>query len=47
MWRDREAFLAWTKSEAFRAAHKGAKSSDDMYEAAPVLECFESVQALS
>jgi heme-degrading monooxygenase HmoA len=46
-WRDREAFLAWTKSEAFRAAHKGAKSSGDMYDGAPVLECFDSVQELS
>lgn len=47
MWRDREAFLAWTKSEAFRAAHKGAKASDDLYDGPPVLECFDSVQELT
>lgn len=46
MWRDQEAFEAWTKSEAFRAAHKGAKSSADMYDGPPVLEIFESVQEL-
>lgn len=46
MWRDRTAFEAWTKSEAFRAAHKGAKSSAEMYDGPPVLEVFESVQEL-
>ncbi|MGP1358430.1 antibiotic biosynthesis monooxygenase family protein [Roseicyclus sp.] len=47
LWTDREAFLAWTRSEAFRAAHKGAKSSDGMYDGPPVLECFESVQEIA
>lgn len=46
LWRDEAAFKAWTTSEAFRAAHKGAKSSSDMYDGPPVLEVFESVQAL-
>jgi heme-degrading monooxygenase HmoA len=44
-WRDRAAFEAWTKSEAFRAAHKGAKSNAGMYDGPPVLEVFESVQS--
>jgi len=47
LWADREAFLAWTKSDAFRAAHKGARSSGAMYDGPPVLECFESVQAIA
>lgn len=47
MWRDEAAFTAWTKSEAFRAAHKGAKSSGDMYDGPPELEIFESVQSLT
>jgi heme-degrading monooxygenase HmoA len=47
LWSDRDAFLAWTKSEAFRAAHRGAKTSDAMYDGAPVLECFESVQSIA
>ncbi|AHM05040.1 Heme-degrading monooxygenase IsdG [Roseibacterium elongatum DSM 19469] len=47
MWRDKAAFEAWTKSEAFRRAHKGAKSSGEMYDGPPVLEVFETVQELS
>ncbi len=46
LWADRASFEAWTKSEAFRAAHKGAKSSGAMYDGPPVLECFDSVQAI-
>ncbi|MGR3497122.1 antibiotic biosynthesis monooxygenase family protein [Citreimonas sp.] len=47
VWRDEAAFRDWTKSEAFRAAHAGAKSSGDMYLGAPELEAFEAVQVLS
>ncbi|MDG4648349.1 antibiotic biosynthesis monooxygenase [Roseibacterium sp. SDUM158017] len=46
LWSGRDAFEAWTRSEAFRAAHKGAKSSGAMYDGPPVLECFESVQEI-
>lgn len=46
MWENAEAFTAWTKSEAFRAAHAGAKSSGEMYDGPPVLELFESVQRI-
>ncbi|HBS48789.1 MAG TPA: antibiotic biosynthesis monooxygenase [Rhodobacteraceae bacterium] len=46
IWRDEESFRAWTKSEAFRTAHAGAKSSEGMYRGAPELECFEAVQVL-
>lgn len=45
-WRDEASFLAWTKSEAFRAAHKNAKSSGEMYDGPPVLELFTSVQEI-
>ncbi len=47
IWSDEESFTAWTKSEAFRAAHGGAKSSAHMYQAAPELEIFEAVQVLT
>ena len=47
LWRDKAAFEAWTRSEAFRAAHKGAKSSSDLYAGPPVLEVFTSVQEIS
>jgi heme-degrading monooxygenase HmoA len=46
LWSDREAVLDWTKSEAFRAAHKGVKPSETMYDGPPVLECFDSVQSI-
>lgn len=44
-WDSREAFEDWTRSEAFRAAHKGSKSHSDLYLAAPELEIFETVQS--
>jgi len=43
MWRDREAFEAWTRSEHFRAAHASAGDTRDMYLGPPQLELFESV----
>ena len=46
-WDTEENFVAWTKSEAFRAAHKGAGGNKDLYHDAPELEIFETVQALS
>jgi len=45
-WESEAAFSAWTKSEAFRAAHQGAKGPSDMYLEPPELEVFESVQEL-
>ena len=44
IWESAAAFNAWTKSEAFRAAHKGAGESRDIYLGPPELEIFESVQ---
>ncbi|MFY9211606.1 MAG: antibiotic biosynthesis monooxygenase [Aestuariivita sp.] len=46
-WADEEAFQGWTKSEAFRAAHKGAGGSRDLYLEPPALEIFETVQELT
>ncbi len=46
-WESEGAFLAWTKSEAFREAHKDAGGNKHMYEGAPELEIFETVQELS
>ena len=46
IWADEASFRDWTKSDAFRAAHGGAKSSGHMYEGAPELEIFEAVQVL-
>ena len=46
-WDSEEAFRNWTTSEAFRAAHKGAGGSKDLYLEPPELEIFETVQELS
>jgi heme-degrading monooxygenase HmoA len=46
-WESQAHFLAWTKSEAFREAHKGAGGNKDLYLGPPELEVFESVQELS
>lgn len=43
VWESREAFEAWTKSEAFRKAHANAGSRRDIYVGHPQLECFEAV----
>jgi len=46
-WESEAAFEAWTKSEAFRAAHRGAGGHKDLYAGAPELEIFESVQSIT
>lgn len=44
VWQSRQAFEAWTRSEAFRKAHAGAgKTSEGIYAGPPKLELFESV----
>lgn len=45
-WESRAAFEGWTRSEAFRAAHKNAGGSRDLYLEPPHLEVFETVQTL-
>lgn len=46
-WESEDAFRAWTRSEAFRKAHAGAGGSGDLYEGAPELEIFDSVQEIT
>ena len=43
IWESREAFEAWTKSEAFRQAHANACGKKDMYLGPPQFEGFEVV----
>lgn len=45
-WRDEAVYLAWTRSDAFRAAHRNAGVHSDIYLAAPELELFTSVQQI-
>lgn len=46
-WESQAAFEDWTRSEAFRAAHKGAGGHSDLYLEGPKLEIFETVQELA
>lgn len=43
VWESEEAFINWTKSEAFRKAHANARPAKDIYLGPPQLECFNSV----
>lgn len=45
-WESEAAFRAWTTSEAFRAAHAGARGHAEIYAGPPELETFESVQSV-
>ena len=43
IWESEDCFLNWTKSEAFRLAHKGAGKQSDIYIGHPVFEGFNVV----
>ena len=42
-WESKQDFINWTKSEAFRLAHKNAGQHQDLYLGAPNFEGFEVV----
>ena len=44
VWRSKDDFLAWTKSDAFRKAHAGAGAAKPVYLGPPVFEGFEVVE---
>lgn len=46
IWASREAFVEWTRSQAFRDAHKNAGGHSDLYLEAPRFEGFEVVQTI-
>ena len=46
VWASKEAFSAWTTSEQFRAAHRGAAGTKPMYLGHPEFEGFEVIQTL-
>ncbi|MEM9420914.1 MAG: antibiotic biosynthesis monooxygenase [Pseudomonadota bacterium] len=43
IWASEEDFTAWTKSEAFRAAHKNAGENKHLYLGPPQFEGFTTV----
>ena len=46
IWDDYGAFEAWTTSEAFRAAHRGAGGNKPLYLGHPEFEGFEVIQTV-
>ena len=42
-WKSEDDFIAWTKSEAFKLAHKNAGQHKDLYIGPPQFEGFEVV----
>lgn len=44
VWRSREDFEAWTRSEAFRASHRDAGENKPLYLGHPNFEGFEVIQ---
>jgi heme-degrading monooxygenase HmoA len=46
LWDSAAAFTDWTRSEAFRAAHRGAAAHAEIYLGPPELEVFEAVQTI-
>ncbi len=46
VWRSREDFEAWTQSEAFRAAHRGAGDHKPLYLGHPRFEGFDVLQTV-
>ena len=45
-WQSKAAFEAWTRSEAFRLAHRDAGQNKPLYLDHPQLECFEVRQTV-
>ena len=42
-WETKEHFIDWTKSDAFRKAHKGVRAQNDIYLGHPNFEGFEVI----
>ena len=42
-WKSEDDFSNWTRSDAFRQAHKGASEHSDVYLGHPVFEGFEVI----
>ena len=47
IWRSRDDFEAWTRSEAFRQAHRDAGQNRPLYLGHPEFEGFEVVQTIA
>lgn len=46
IWRNRDDFVNWTKSEQFRNAHRNAGGSKTLYLGPPQFEGFDAVEGI-
>ena len=46
VWESKDAFVAWTQSEHFRAAHRNAGDNRPLYLGHPEFEGFEVLQTV-
>jgi len=46
IWADQDAFVAWTQSEHFRAAHRNAGGNKPLYLGHPEFEGFQVIQTV-
>ena len=44
VWRSKEDFTSWTKSEQFRSSHRNAGTNKGLYAGAPQFEGFEAIE---
>ena len=47
IWESIQAFEKWTRSESFRAAHKGAGDNKALYIGGPQFEGFQVIQEIN
>ncbi|WP_299687787.1 antibiotic biosynthesis monooxygenase [uncultured Tateyamaria sp.] len=47
VWASETAFRAWTRSDAFRAAHKGAGQTAKLHVGSPTFEGFSVIQEIN
>ena len=47
VWVDEASFRAWTRSDAFRAAHANAGQTLKLHQGRPVFEGFSAIQQIS
>lgn len=47
VWQNEDVFRAWTHSDAFRQAHKGAGQTAKLHEGAPKFEGFSAIQHIA
>jgi len=47
VWKNQDVFMQWTRSDAFRAAHKDAGKTMKLHEGSPTFEGFSTIQHIA